>query len=58
MTRQTKLARMTIDLSKEEHKKLKAIAALMGKSMRELVLESLQELLKSKSFLEIKERAV
>jgi hypothetical protein len=53
MTTEVKLARMTIDLSKEEHKKLKAIAALMGKSMRELVIESLQELLKTNSLFEV-----
>jgi hypothetical protein len=53
MNAETKLSRMTIDLSKEEHKKLKAIAALMGKSMRELVIESLQELLKTKSLFEV-----
>ncbi len=35
-------ARLTIDIPKEEHRKLKAQAALMGKSMRELILESLE----------------
>lgn len=34
---------MTIDLSKEDHKRLKAIAALLDKSMREIVLESIEK---------------
>jgi antitoxin component of RelBE/YafQ-DinJ toxin-antitoxin module len=37
------LSRITIDLPKASHKKLKAVAAIMGKSMRELVLESIEE---------------
>lgn len=31
------LARMTIDLPAEDHKRLKALAAVLGKSMREIV---------------------
>jgi type I restriction-modification system DNA methylase subunit len=37
------LSRITIDLRKEDHKRLKALAALEGKSMRELILESIEE---------------
>ena len=34
---------MTIDLPQDEHKRLKAIAAILGKSMREVVLEAVQQ---------------
>jgi len=40
------LSRMTIDLSVEEHKQFKAMAAFLGKSMRELVVESIQKQIK------------
>jgi Antitoxin ParD len=50
MDKLKKLSRITIDVPKEDHQKLKAIAALMGKSMRDVILESVQELLKNKSF--------
>ena len=36
-------SRITIDMPKIDHKKLKAISALLGKSMRELVIESIRE---------------
>lgn len=36
------LSRITLDLPKEEHKKLKAIAAVLGKTMRELIIESIE----------------
>ncbi len=36
-------SRITIDMPKIDHKKLKAISALLGKSMRELVVESIRE---------------
>lgn len=39
------ISRMTIDLSKEDHKKLKAVAAILGKSMREVVLEAVEKYL-------------
>ncbi len=38
-------SRITIDLPSVDHKKLKALAAMMGKSMREVILESINELL-------------
>lgn len=36
------LSRITIDIRKEFHKKLKTRAAILGKSMRELVIEALE----------------
>lgn len=36
-------SRITIDMPKVDHKKLKAISAILGKSMRELVIESIRE---------------
>ncbi len=36
-------SRITIDMPKIDHKKLKAISAILGKSMRELVIESIRE---------------
>lgn len=36
-------ARMTIDMPFEEHKKLKAMAAFMGMSLKELVLSCLRD---------------
>ena len=50
MATKNNLSRMTIDISKEEHRQLKAIAAMLGKSMRELVIESLKKHLKSIPF--------
>ena len=37
------LSRITIDISKECHKRLKAMSAILGKSMREFVIESIEE---------------
>ena len=42
-------ARMTIDLPLDEHKKLKAMAAFMGISLKDLVLECLRDHLLSKN---------
>ncbi|MFH1831861.1 MAG: hypothetical protein ABH827_03585 [bacterium] len=43
------LSRITIDIPKECHKKLKDMADFLGKSMREIVIESIEKnLLKSK----------
>lgn len=39
MSTKSSLSRMTIDLPTEDHKRLKALAAVLGKSMRELVLD-------------------
>lgn len=38
---------MTIDLSTEEHKQFKAMAAFLGKTMRELVVDSIQKQIKA-----------
>ncbi len=37
------LSRMTIDVPEEDHKRLKTLAVISGKSMRELVLEWIHE---------------
>jgi plasmid stability protein len=42
-------ARMTIDLPEAEHKKLKAIAAILGTSLKDLVLNCLRTNLLSKN---------
>ena len=39
MSAKSSLSRMTIDLPREDHKRLKALAALLGKSMREIVTD-------------------
>lgn len=39
MTAKDHMSRFTIDLPKEDHKRLKAEAALSGKSMREIVVD-------------------
>lgn len=39
MSTRDNLFRMTIDIPAEDHKRLKALAAIVGKSMRELVAE-------------------
>ena len=37
MSTRSHLFRMTIDIPAEDHKRLKALAAMLGKSMREIV---------------------
>jgi ribosomal 50S subunit-associated protein YjgA (DUF615 family) len=37
------MSRITIDIPTIDHKKLKALAALQGRSMREIVIESIEE---------------
>ena len=39
MTARGHLSRMTIDIPAEDHKRLKALAAVLGKSMREIIAE-------------------
>lgn len=39
MSAKSHLSRMTIDVPEEDHKRLKALAAVLGKSMREIVIE-------------------
>ena len=43
MTAHVDHARMTIDMPSEEHKKLKAMAAFMGISLKDLVLSCLRD---------------
>ncbi len=43
MNSKSNSSRITIDLPKESHRQLKAMAALLGKSMREIVIESLEK---------------
>lgn len=42
MRANTETSRITIDIPKESHRMLKAKAALVGKSMRELVVEAIE----------------
>lgn len=39
MAAKNHLSRMTIDIPEEDHKRLKALAAVLGKSMREIIIE-------------------
>lgn len=39
MSGKNHMSRMTIDMPEEDHKRLKALAAVLGKSMREIVIE-------------------
>ena len=43
MTARSHMSRMTIDVPEEDHKRLKALAAVLGKSMREIVIEWIHE---------------
>ncbi len=43
MTTKSHLSRMTIDVPEEDHKRLKALAAILGKSMREIIIEWIHE---------------
>lgn len=43
MNTKNDLSRITIDIPKESHKRLKAMAAILGKSMREIIIESIEE---------------
>lgn len=43
MSTKTEVSRITIDIPKTSHRRLKAMAAVLGKSMRELVVESIEE---------------
>lgn len=47
MIKSSKLSRITIDILEKEHKQFKAIAAVLGKSMRELVVDSIQKQIKA-----------
>ncbi|MFA6263138.1 MAG: hypothetical protein WCW33_01140 [Candidatus Babeliales bacterium] len=43
MNMRAEQSRITIDLPKSSHRKLKAMAAILGKSMREIIIESIDE---------------
>lgn len=45
MKPQKNLSRITIDIPAEEHKMFKAMAAVQGKSMREIVIEAIKNAL-------------
>lgn len=47
MHKKHNLSRITIDIPEEDHRKFKIIAASMGKTMREIVVESIQKHIKS-----------
>jgi len=42
MNTKSELSRITIDIPTESHRQLKALAAVLGKSMREIVIESIE----------------
>lgn len=44
----TKTSRLTIDLPKAEHKRLKTAASLLGTTMKDLVLMSVEEFMQRK----------
>ena len=48
MSTRNELARMTIDIPKVNHKKLKALAAVLGTSMRDLVLDAIEDFVERK----------
>jgi len=41
MNKKEEIFRITVDIPKNEHKRLKTISALTGKTMRELVIEGI-----------------
>jgi hypothetical protein len=43
MTTKPHLSRMTLDIPQEDHRRLKTLSALLDKSMKELVVEWIQE---------------
>lgn len=47
MKRNNELSRITVDIPKIDHKKLKAMAALTSRSMREIIIASIEEYLSS-----------
>ena len=51
MNTKNELSRITIDIPTIDHKKLKAVAALTGKSMREIVITSIEEHLRTTKIL-------
>jgi uncharacterized protein YpuA (DUF1002 family) len=43
MNSKNDISRITVDIPKSDHRKLKALAALEGKSMREIIIESIEK---------------
>jgi ribosomal 50S subunit-associated protein YjgA (DUF615 family) len=43
MPNKRELSRITIDIPVADHKRLKALAAVLGKSMRDIVITSIEE---------------
>ena len=56
MSKKQGFSRITIDVPVEDHKKFKILAAFLGKSMRELVVESIRKHLKSSKTIVIEDR--
>lgn len=54
MNKKQNLSRITIDILEEDHKKFKVLAATLGKSMKELVVESIQKHIKENQILDKK----
>ena len=50
MKTKNELSRITVDIPKINHKKLKAMAALTGRSMREIITESIEDYLGSAKY--------
>jgi len=46
MDNKRELSRITIDLPTVDHKRLKAVAAILGKSMRDIVIDAIEEYLR------------
>ena len=47
MNPKPEMSRITLDVPKMVHKRLKALAALSGKSMRDIIVESIEEQLRN-----------
>lgn len=47
MNKESKLSRITVDIPQESHKRLKTLAALQGRSMRDIIIESIEHHLHS-----------
>jgi antitoxin component of RelBE/YafQ-DinJ toxin-antitoxin module len=47
MRTKNEVSRMTIDIPSKSHKQLKAVSVILGKSMREMVIESIDDYLHS-----------
>ncbi len=46
MKNKGEMSRITFDIPKVDHKRLKTLSAVLGKSMREVILESIRETLR------------